>query len=79
MEAFFVPIEEAEKAGTQVGVPLKPDERFKLNDFKSPVEVDIDEKICALVDAHKAIFDSITETIADIDYNKHSVKFGGEQ
>lgn len=79
MEAFFVPIEEAGKADTQVGVPMKPDERFKLKDFKSPVEVDIDEKISDLVDAHKAIFDSITETIADIDYNKNSVKFGGEQ
>lgn len=53
-----------------------PDNKFEVKEFKSPIEIDIDETLQALVDAHAAIFQSITETVADIDYENYALKMG---
>ena len=74
MQVFLMPItEEADKKE----MPVLPDPGCEIKDFKSPIEVDIDDKLKALVDAHAAIFKSINDTIEDIDYESNSVKFGG--
>ena len=78
MEVYFVPVGEAkeDKKGKDTP-PEKPDEKYRIKDFKSPVEIDIDVQIKDLIDAYVAVFNCINETISDIDYNKHSVKVGG--
>lgn len=74
MQVFFMPVtEEIDKKA----MPTLPDPKFEIKEFKSPIEVDIDDKQKALVDAHAAIFKSINDTIEDIDYESNSVKFGG--
>lgn len=74
---FFIPAKEDQHEGGAPALRLKqPDNKYELKDFKSPIEIDIDEKLQALIDAHSAIFQSINETIADIDYENHSVKIG---
>ncbi len=60
-----------ESPSLQTGLP---DERFAIEFFKSPVEIDIDCELQKLVVAHTAIFDSITETINDINYNCYSLR-----
>lgn len=75
---FIVPVEEEQPVGETASSLKLPDDKYEVRDFKSPVEIDIDEKLEALVDAHTAVFQSINETIADIDYENHSVKIGGQ-
>ncbi|MBR7081512.1 MAG: hypothetical protein IKI49_02230 [Oscillospiraceae bacterium] len=77
---YFVPVEEDRNAGSLQSIPrVLPDEKYRIKDFKSPVEIDIDEKLQSLVEAHAAVFQCINETIADIDYENYSVKMGGAQ
>ena len=78
LEVYFVPIEDAkDKEKTKNTPPAKPDEKYRIRDFKSPVEIDIDVQIKDLIDAYDAVFNCINETISDIDYKKHSVQVGG--
>lgn len=49
---------------TQNGLDLP----FEVNDFKSPICIDIDEKQDELVSSYNAILDCINATIADINY-----------
>lgn len=53
-------------------------DRFALENFKSPIEIDIDEKIPVLTDAHKALLNCITDLINEINYNQYELKFGGQ-
>lgn len=52
----------------------KLDEQYKIKDFKSPVEIDIDEKLATLVVAHTAIYNCIGSVINDIDFGKYQIK-----
>lgn len=54
-----------------------PDEKYKLEDFKSPVEIDIDEKLNELVNAHNAIYECIVKVIDYMNFPQYSIGFGG--
>ena len=54
-----------------------PDEKYKLEDFKSPVEIDIDEKLNELVNAHNAIYECIVKVIEYMNFPQYSIGFGG--
>lgn len=51
----------------------KPDKRFLIENFKSPVEIDIDEKSVVMTDIHSALYDCITKVIEIIDYDSYKM------
>ena len=54
-----------------------PEDRFALKNFKSPIEVDIDEKMAVIETAHIAIYECATKIIEAIDFVKYQFSFGG--
>lgn len=77
-KVYVTPIKEGQVTATspQVGDTLKlPDERFAINDFKSPVEVDIDEKLPKLREAHIATHQCLGEIVTAVDFDGNSVQF----
>ena len=48
---------------------------IKMMDFKSPLEVDIDEKLPKLKEAHIALYQCLDEIITVVDFNENSVQF----
>ena len=63
LKIYVAPAGDAEKLGDYA--------RFEITNFKSPVEIDIDEKITVLECTHKELFECITAIIAEIDYCKY--------
>lgn len=51
---------------------------FEIKNFKSPVEVDIDEDITKLENAHIELCNCAKNVIGFIDYEKYSLSFGGK-
>lgn len=49
------------------------DERFAIENFKSPIEIDIDEKCNTLLQVHCALYECITQIIDVIDFDKYSL------
>lgn len=68
-EVFVIPPEEKQK-GTNI-----TDDRFSLKNFKSPIEIDIDEKIDVLINAHMVIYGAISKLVDFIDFEKHKFRF----
>lgn len=54
-----------------------PEDRFALENFKSPIEVDIDEKMAVMEAAHTAIYECATKIFAAIDFKKYQFTLGG--
>ena len=54
-----------------------PDEKYEIKDFKSPIKIDIDDKMQELVKAYDAIFECIEKMIAEMDYDQYAIKIGG--
>lgn len=54
-----------------------PEDRFALKNFKSPIEVDIDEKMAVIETAHIAIYECATKVIEAIDFAKYQFSLGG--
>lgn len=52
--------------------------RFALKNFKSPIEIDIDEKLPVLENVHQALYECITNIINLIDYDNRKLQFGGK-
>lgn len=72
---YAVPVQKADGKAP----PAIPDDKYELKKFESPIQVDIDEESEKLVAAYQAIRQSILETIEDIDYDSHTIHFGGSQ
>ena len=53
------------------------DDRFEIKNFKSPIEIDIDEKSNVLLDAHGALYECISKIITTIDFDKYTLQVGG--
>lgn len=53
---------------------MPPDEQYAINDFKSTIEVDIDEKLVTLKEAHIAIHNCLTEIVTAADFDGNSVQ-----
>lgn len=69
-ELYYIPAENNIDNGNPSTLqPVAFDEKYAIKDFKSPIEIDIDDKLQTLVDAHTAIYKSINDSITDIDYN----------
>ena len=63
---------------TEVGATSEQlDDRFEIKNFKSPIEIDIDEKSNVLLNVHDALHECITKMIATIDFDKYTLKLGG--
>ena len=53
-----------------------PEDRFALKNFKSPIEVDIDEKMAVIETAHIAIYECATNIFEAIDFDKYQFSLG---
>ena len=53
------------------------DDRFAIKNFKSPIEIDIDEKSKVILQTHRALCECITKIIEAIDFDKYTLQFGG--
>lgn len=81
-KVYFAPVEKEQDLQTlpQIDDKLKlPDERLAIDDFKSPVEVDIDEKLPVLQQAHIAIHQCLSEIVKAVDFDGHSVQFANKE
>ena len=76
---FITPIKEGKIITTQPEIGELPDERFALNDFKSPVEVDIDEKLSTLKAAHIAICQCLGKIVTAADFNGKAIHFKNKE
>lgn len=73
-QVYFVPVEEESNGAST----KPPDERFAIKNFKSPIEIDIDEKLPVLENVHQALYECITDIIGLINYDSHKLQFGGK-
>ena len=74
-EFYFVPIQDS---NYKMDTKYTPDEKYKIEDFKSPIEIDIDDEIKKLVEAYAAICKCITNIILDFDYPQYGISFSDE-
>lgn len=58
-------------------MPEQLDDRFAIKNFKSPIEIDIDEKSNVMLQAHSVLYECITKIIDAIDFDKYTLQFGG--
>lgn len=78
---YYVPVSEAtqdsnpEETGS---MPKLPDEQFAIKDFKSPIEVDIDEKLSELQKVHIALHKCLSEIVGAVDFDAHAVQIRTE-
>lgn len=73
-EWYFVPEANDSANGAMSGVSIQvPNEKYKIEDFKSPIEIDIDENLTKLVSVHKAIYECIEKLIDYIDFSQYSL------
>lgn len=82
IEFYMTPIQDEEPLLTKPKVGDKmtlPDERFAIDDFKSPVKVDIDEKLPKLKETHIAIHKCLSEIVTAIEFHKHSSQFAHKE
>lgn len=73
-EWYYVPQTNDNTNGTMPGASFQlPDEKYKIEDFKSPIELDIDENLTKLVSVHKAIYVCIEKLIDYMDFSQYSL------
>ena len=72
---FKIYISPTSEACSPADFPKSADKMVELDEYKSPVTVDIDNDLSKLIEAYNAIFDCINQTIGDIDYQSHSIQF----
>lgn len=81
-QVYLMPIENGQDVTvpSQIGDKFKaPDERFAINDFKSPIGVDIDDNLSKLKETHIAIHKCLGEIVAAVDFNSHAVQFTSKE
>ena len=75
---YRMPIGDATQTQAKFDSPYQePDEKYEIKDFKSPVEIDIDDKINELVKAHSAIFECIEKVLADMNFKQYAIQMEG--
>jgi hypothetical protein len=50
-----------------------------IDDYFSPIQIDIDDKITSLTDAHSALFCCLTELVKDIDFDGRAVQLRNQE
>lgn len=63
---------------SKTGTLQLPYDRYAIRDFKSPVEIDIDEKLPVLESVHQTLYECISNLINLIDYDSHKLLLGGK-
>lgn len=58
---------------------IPPDERFAIKDFKSPIEVDIDEKLPEFQEVHNALHKCLCKIVSTVDFDAHAVQIRTEK
>lgn len=77
-QCYFVPQSDIDPTAPQIQLKYQPpDEKYEIKDFKSPIEIDIDDEIKELAKAHTAIYECIEKVIADINFEQYVIKIGG--
>ena len=71
VKVYFFPNHTSESVGTT------SNNRFALEKFKAPIEVDIDEKKSVLECTHIALYECASAIIQAIDFDKYKLSFGG--
>lgn len=75
---YFMPMSGEAPNEAKIGVQYQePDARYEIKDFKSPIEIDIDDKIEELVKAHTAIFECIENVLGDMNFEQYAIQIGG--
>ena len=72
-QIYIRPIEES-NGSSPFDIP--PEDRFAIKNFKSPIEVDIDDKLNVINDTHKALVECLSKIIENIDFDKYQIQFG---
>lgn len=75
---YLIPMGEATQTEATIGTPYQePDAKYEVKDFKSPIEIDIDDKVQELVNAHTAIYDCVENVLADMNFEQYAIQIGG--
>ncbi len=75
---FLVPTDEATHVEPKVGAQYQePDAKYEIKDFKSPIEIDIDDKVQELVNAHTAIYNCIENVLVDMNFEQYAIQMKG--
>ena len=75
---YYMPMSGEAPNEAKTGVQYQePDARYEIKDFKSPIEIDIDDKIEELVKAHTAIFECIENVLGDMNFEQYAIQIGG--
>lgn len=75
LHLYLVPVEEEnDEAFTKF-----PDERFEIKNFKSPIEIDIDEKLPVLENAYQVLYECINSIKDSVKYEDYILNFGGKK
>ena len=72
LEVYLIPITASDK---RLPSEFSNKDRFAIHNFKSPIEIDIDQELTTIKDAHKALVECIIKIIEDIDFDKYQLKF----
>ena len=75
-QVYLMPVEESQSSmnSPQIGDKFEmPDERFAISDFKSPIEIDIDEKLPLYIVVHDALRRCLGEVVTALDFKKYSL------
>lgn len=73
---FQIYVRPVEEGNVSSPFDMPPEDRFAIKNFKSPVEVDIDDKLLVMIDAHKELVKCLTGIIDEIDFDKYQIQFG---
>lgn len=75
---YLMPMSDGAPIEAENGIQYKePDARFEIKDFKSPIEIDIDDKVQELVKTHTAIYECIENVLADMNFEQYAIPIGG--
>ena len=75
---YVIPTSSISSTSMKNGAQYQPPaEKYEIKDFKSPIKIDIDDKMQELVKAYDAIFECIEKMIAEMDYDQYAIKIGG--
>lgn len=73
-QIYVRPIEEGVNSSP---FDIQPDDRFEIKNFKSPIEIDIDDKIPVIKDTHMTLVECFNKIVEEIDFDKYQIQFGG--
>lgn len=75
IKLFVMPMGKCGSDETEIDAHCQEfDTKYEIKDFKSPIEIDVDDKIPELVKAHTAIYECIEKVISEIDFEQYVIQ-----